>query len=72
MSEANSVFQEEEATQKKPQFSVKIAGVEGYAGSGWLREGQYGKSISVITSCDIPRGSRLYINPTKSAGAILG
>ena len=52
---------------KKPDFSVKAKGKEGYAGSGWLNEGKFGKYINVKIREGLPAGTTLYITPTKRA-----
>ncbi len=55
----------------KPQFTVKSK-EGGYVGSAWMRDGQYGRYLAVTMSQDVPKGTRLYVSPTRAAAGILG
>ena len=55
-----------------PQFSVKAKDHEGFVGSAWLNDGKYGKYISVKLREDAPKGTTLYLSPTKANPGLLG
>jgi len=55
-----------------PQFSVKAKNHEGFVGSAWLNDGKYGKYISVKLREDAPKGTTLYLAPTKANAGLLG
>jgi len=63
---------EELENANKPQFTVKRAGAEGYVGSAWKKQGQYGPYISVALNADVPKGAALFITPTKASAGIIG
>lgn len=54
----------------KPHFSVKMN--SNFVGSAWLQDGKFGKYVSVAINHDVPKGSRIYINPTRENATILG
>lgn len=65
----------EEAGEKgrKPQFTVRQIGAEGYVGSAWIAKSKYGdRCISITVNADVPKGARLYVNPTKACAGIIG
>ncbi len=68
--EAENV-EDKPAGRAKPQFTVKSK-EGGYVGSGWMRDGQYGRYLALTTSQDIPKGCRLYVSPTRAAAGVLG
>ncbi|HII39068.1 hypothetical protein COS70_02390 [Candidatus Micrarchaeota archaeon CG06_land_8_20_14_3_00_50_6] len=61
-----------ESKGEKPQFTVRQAGADGYAGSAWKKQGKYGAYISVAIEKDVPKGATLFINPKKANPAIIG
>jgi len=62
----------EQRQQTSPQFSVKAKDREGFVGSAWLNQGRFGKYISVRLREDAPKGTTLYLAPTKANAGILG
>lgn len=54
-----------------PQFTVKSKEA-GYVGSAWIRDGQYGRYLSVTINMDVPKGARLYILPNRANAGLLG
>ncbi|MCX6768051.1 MAG: hypothetical protein NTY90_04985 [Candidatus Micrarchaeota archaeon] len=62
----------QEAKSSQPHFTVKARDKEGFVGSAWLNEGQYGKYISVKLREDMVKGATLYLSPTKANAGLLG
>ncbi len=56
---------------KKPQFSVKAKGQEGYIGNTWFAEGKFGPYISVKLNCNLQEGATLYLHPRKDFTGVL-
>lgn len=59
-----------EEVSRKPQFFVK-AGLD-FAGAAWLRDGKYGRFISVVIDKDLSKGAKLRISPRREHAGILG
>ncbi|MFH0712940.1 MAG: hypothetical protein V1722_05890 [Candidatus Micrarchaeota archaeon] len=62
--------EEKGGNKHKPHFSVKMN--RNFVGSAWLQDGKFGKYVSVAINHDVPKGSRIYINPTRENAMILG
>jgi len=61
-----------ETASNKPQFTVKMAGKEGYVGSAWKKQGKFGAYISVALNEDVPKNAALFITPTRASSGIIG
>jgi hypothetical protein len=57
--------------QDKPQFTVKAKGLAGYVGSAWMRQGKFGNFIRVYLREDLPKGTVLFVSPTKANDGLL-
>ena len=59
------------ADERRPQFTMRAKGVEGYVGSAWLNEGKFGKYISVRLRGQVGPSATIYISPTRENADIL-
>ena len=59
----------DESAEKKPQLFLKQN--KEVVGAAWVREGQFGKYISLKINRDLPAGSKAYLNPRKGFEGVL-
>lgn len=63
------VKKEGKESGNQPDYNVKTENE--YVGSGWVKDGKYGKYLSVIINSDVKAGTSLYISQRKNAAKSL-
>ncbi len=59
----------DESAERKPQLFLKYN--KDVVGAAWVRQGQFGKYISLTVNKDLPAGSKVYLNPRKGFENVL-